>query len=464
MTEDTPSQEIQPIVEARQTNLPEQPRALHPGIEIRVHGRKIQLRRLRYPPRGILLWLSILGPGLVAGAVGDDAGGIATYSQAGAQYGYQLLWVIVLITISLAVVQEMSARLGAATGRGLLGLIRSQYGIGWAMFASLIVLLANFGLILGEFVGISSAMALFGVSPYISVGLSTALICYLVIAGSYNRVEKVFMAMAAVFLSYIISAVIAHPNPAEILHNMIVPTVRVDPNYITLMVALIGTTISPYQQVFQQSAVVERGIPRHHYAPERWDTYVGMIFSNIISLFIIIATAATLHLAGKTTINTAADAARALAPVAGNAAGALFAIGIVGASLMAASVVGLSSSFAFTEAFGLQEGISLELRSAPVFYGLFMAQIILAAVLSLIPSIPAFQLLVWVQVLNGVLFPVLLIFILLLANNPRLMDDLKNNRAYNLLGWGTLILTGLAIVFGLVLQIFSLLGIHFLGG
>lgn len=453
----------EPIAEVREVNLPGQSRMLHPGIVMRVRGRTIRLRNLRQAPKGILFWLSILGPGLIAGAVGDDAGGIATYSQAGAKYGYDLLWVLVVITISLAVVQEMSARLGAATGRGLLGLIRSQFGIGWALFASLIVILANFGLVLGEFVGISTAMALFGISPYISVGISAALICYLVIGGNYRQVEKVFMAMATVFLAYVVSAFIAHPSAGAVLHGMFVPTIRLDPGYFLLVVGLIGTTISPYQQVFQQSAVVEKGIPRSRYAPERWDTYVGMIFSNVISIFIIIATAATLHVVGKTDINSAADAAKALQPVAGSAAEALFALGIVGASLMAASVISLSTSFAFTEAFGLQQGISLELRKAPIFYGLFLAQIILAAILSLIPNIPAFQLLIGVQVLNGILFPILLVFILILANNLSLMENLKNTRIYNILGWGTLVLTSLAVLISLLQQVLGLVGVHILG-
>jgi Mn2+/Fe2+ NRAMP family transporter len=328
------------------------------------------------------------------------------------------------------------------------------------MFATLVVLIANFGLILGEFIGISSGMQILGVSKYLSVGVAVLLITYLVLGGSYNRAEKIFMVMAAAFLTYFAAAILAHPQFSAILHGAFVPSIHHDPQYIALVVGLIGTTISPYQQVFQQSAVVEKGVSRRRYGPERWDTYVGMLFSSIITIFIIVATAATLHQSGNTNINSAADAAKALEPIAGNAAGALFAIGIVGASLMAASIIPISTSFAFTEAFGLVEGMGLELSRAPVFYGLFLFQVILAAGLSLVPSIPAFQLLVGVQVLNGILFPFILVFMLVLANNHSLMGNQKNGRFDNLLGWGSLVLISLAVIAGLLQQILSLFGMH----
>lgn len=450
----------EPVGEARPLVIPsQQVSLLNPGIVLRVRGRYIRLRRLRHPPRGLLLWLSVLGPGLIAGAVSNEAGSIAAYSQAGARYGYELLWVFVWITVSLAVVQEMSARLGAATGRGLLALIRFQYGIGWALVASLAVLAANFGLVLGEFVGIKSAMALFGINPFISVGAAAALVCLLVLGGSYNRVERVFMLMAAAFLVYPAAAIMAHPNLGQIVHGIVVPTIRLDPAYIALIVGVIGTTLSPYQQVFQQSAVVEKSTPRDDYKSERLDTYIGMVFSSLVTIFIIIGAAATLHQAGQTNVNTAADAAKALQPAVGAGAAALFAVGIVGASLMAATIIPISTAFAFTEAFGIMNGINLSPRRAPVFYGLFLAQVILAAALALIPSVPAFQLLVGVQVLNGFLLPIVLVFIMLLSNSPRLMGNLKNGRWVNIIGWFTFALTTAAALFGLFQQALRLLGI-----
>ncbi len=464
MSSKAPPKGLEPISQGEQQSpQPKLPPKKH-GIFLYVRGRRIQLQALTAAPKGILFWLSILGPGLISGAVSNDAGSIATYSQAGAQFGYDLLWVLVLITISLAIVQEMSARLGAATGRGLLALIRSHFGIGWTMVACVIVIIANFGLVLGEFVGISSGLELFGISKYISVPITALFISYLVLGGSYNRVEKIFLIMAAVFLTYPLAAILAHPSLNGVLHGAFVPGLHKDPGYVTLIVGLIGTTISPYQQIFQQSAVVEKGIPRRRYWPERMDTYVGMIFSQVVSIFIIIATAATLHKVGIINVNTAADAAKALQPIAGNAAKILFGIGIVGASLIAASLIPISSSFAFTEAFGLPKGLGLSYRRARAFYIIFLAQVILGAVLALIPDIPAFQLLILVQVLNGILLPIILVFIMLLINDARLMGDLINTRLYNVVGWGTIALITLAILFDFAQQFLPVIGIHFLNG
>ena len=327
------------------------PRAISPGIRITIKGRSLTLGRLRRPPSGIFRWLAILGPGVIAGAAGDDAGGVATYSQSGAQFGYDLLWVLVLITISLAVVHEMSARLGAATGRGPLDLIRERYGIGWTLFAVTVVLVANGGLIMSGFVGIGAAVELLGISKYIVVPLAAALVWYLVVGGSYYRVEKVFLLMALVFLAYPVADILAKPDWGAVARGTFIPTIHGDPAYILLLVALLGTTITPYQQIFQQSATVEKGVARHHYGRERIDTYVGMALSNLISAAIIIATAATLHANGMTTIETPAEAAKALQPVAGDAAFAVFAVGLLGASLLAAVVLPLATSYAISEAF-----------------------------------------------------------------------------------------------------------------
>jgi Mn2+/Fe2+ NRAMP family transporter len=461
MTRNTPVEGIDPVAEVEMPNLPGRARAIHPGLVMRVRGRFVRLRGLRRQPAGVLRWLAVLGPGLVAGAVSNDAGSIATYSQAGAKFGYDMLWIIVLITVSLAIVQEMSARLGAATGRGLLDLIRERFGIGWALLAVLVVMVANFGLVLGEFVGIGAGMELFGVSKYLAVPVAAGLVWFLVTGGNYNRVERIFMLMAATFLTYPVAALLSHPHLPDIARGAFVPTVRLDPAYMALLVGLIGTTISPYQQVFQQSAVVERGSARHHYGPERWDTYAGMVFSGLVSVFIIIATAATLHLSGKTDLNSAAEAAKALQPVAGNAAGLLFGTGLVGASLMAAAILPISTAFSVAEAFGLPKGIGLSLRRAPVFFGLFTLLLVLGAGLSLIPGIPVFQFLVWVQMLNGVLLPVILVFMLLLINDRRLMGELINTRLYNVLGWATCVLIVVSVAFVLLQQTLGLMGVRF---
>lgn len=428
-----------------------------------IKGRSVRLRGLRRPPTGIFRWLAILGPGVIAGAAGDDAGGVATYSQAGAQFGYDLLWVMVVITVSLSVVQEMCARLGAATGRGLLDLIRERYGIGWALFAVIVVLVANSGLIMSEFVGIGAAVELLGISKYIVVPLAAALVWYLVVGGSYRRVEKVFLLMTLAFLAYPVAVFLAEPDWGAVARGAFIPTLHSDPAYVMLLVALLGTTITPYQQIFQQSATVEKSVPRNQYGQERIDTYVGMSLSNLISAAIIIATAATLHVAGKTNIQTPAEAAQALQPVAGDAAHAVFAIGLLGASLLAAAVLPLATSYAVSEAFGFRNGVNLDFRRAKVFFGLFTGLVIFGAALALIPNLPVIQILVWIQVLNGALLPVILFFIMRLVNEQRLMGDLKNTRHYNVLGWATFALVTTAVTVVIGQQLLSLVGIELMG-
>ena len=432
------------------------------SIRMNLRGRSVRLRGLRRPPKGILRWLVILGPGLIAASAGNDAGGIATYSSTGAQYGYELIWVMLLITLSLSVVQEMCARLGAATGRGLLDLIRERFGIGWAVFAIGVILVGNGGLVVSEFVGIGAAMELFGLSKYLIVPVAAAFILYLVVLGNYPRVEKIFLLMTLVFFAYPIAAVLAHPHWGEVARGAFIPAIHKDPNYIFLLVALIGTTITPYMQLFQQSSVVERGGDRRRYGSERIDAYTGAIFSNLMSIFMIIATAATLHAVGQTHIETAADAAKALEPVAGHFAGMIFAVGLLGASLLAAAVLPLATSYAVSEAFGFSKGVSLDFRRAPLFFGLFTALLLGGAAAALIPHLPVIKLLLWIQVLNGVLLPIILVFILLLINDERLTGELRNSRIYNVLGWATFSVITLAIVVMLGTQLLELIGVKLL--
>jgi Mn2+/Fe2+ NRAMP family transporter len=432
------------------------------SVRVNIRGRSLRLRGLRKPPTGVLAILLVLGPGLIAATAGDDAGGIATYSQVGAKYGYELLWVLLVITLSLALIQETCARLGAATGRGLLDLVRERFGIGWTLFAVGVVLLANGGVVVTEFVGIAAAAELFGISRYLAVPVTALLIWYLVIQGSYASVEKVFLAMALVFLAYPVAAILAHPDWSAVARGALVPTLRSDPDYLTLLVGLIGTTITPYMQLFQQSSVVEKGIPRRNYGPERADAYIGSVFSNIIAAFIVIATGATLHAAGMTDIQTASDAAQALQPLVGDAAQALFAVGLLGASLLAAGVLPLATAYSVAEAFGFRKGVELDFRQAPVFVSIFSALIALGAAVALIPNLPLIQLLVGIQVLNGMLLPVILVFLLLLINDRRLVGPLKNGLLYNVLSWGTVALVTTAVVVLLGTQLLSAIGIDLL--
>jgi Mn2+/Fe2+ NRAMP family transporter len=447
---------LEPLDHVDLSSVPSRPRILGSAIRLNIRGRSVTLRGLRRQPTGLLRWLLILGPGLITASAGNDAGGIATYSAAGAQFGYDLIWVMMIITVSLAIVQEMCARLGAATGRGLLDLIRERFGIGWALLAMGTLVIANGGIIISEFLGIGAAANLFGLPKLVVVPLAAVLLWYLIIFGSYAWVEKIFLTMTLVFFAYPIAAILARPEWSEVARGAFIPTIRLESDYLFLLVALLGTTISPFMLFFQQSSIVERGVARRHYGPERLDAHVGAVFSNLVAITMIIVTAATLHRAGQTQIETAADAAKALEPFAGEAATALFAVGLLGASLLAGAVLPLTTAYAVSEVFGMPKGVNLDFRRAPIFFRLFTWMIIIGAGLSMIPGLPVIQWLVAVQVLNGILLPVLLIFILRLINDPTLMGDLKNTRLYNILGWGTFVLIAIAVIVMLGSQVLSL--------
>ena len=446
MNRTNPPDGLEPLKDLDLSGLPRRPRSIYPAVRLNIRGRSVSLRGLRRPPGGMLRWLVILGPGLITSAAGNDAGGIATYSSAGARFGYDLIWVMTLITVSLAVVQEMCARLGAATGRGLLDLIRERFGIGWALLAMGVLFVANGGVIVTEFMGIGAAAELLGLPKLLVVPLAAIILWYLIIFGSYGWVEKVFLVMTLVFFAYPVAAVLARPDWGEVARGALVPTLQLDQEYLFLLVGLLGTTISPFMLFFQQSSTVERGVARRHYGPERLDAHTGAIFSNLIAITMIIVTAATLYQAGQTHIETAADAALALEPFAGAAATTLFGVGLLGASLLAGAVLPLTTAYAVSEVFGMPKGVNLDFRRAPIFFGLFTGMILFGTGLALVPDLPVIQWLVAVQVLNGVLLPILLLFILRLINDQRLMGPLKNTHLYNLLGWGTFALITVAVV------------------
>src|ERR1043165_1854379 len=457
-------QGLEPVEAVEAVSPPKGTRTVRTGLRVNIRGRSVRLRGLRRQPTGLLRWLLILGPGLIATSAGNDAGGIATYSSAGAKYGYDLIWVMVLITVSLAVGQEMCARLGAATGRGLLDLIRERFGVGWALFAVVVILVANGGVTISEFVGIGAAMELIGISKNIAIPLTAIFLWYLVVYGSYPNVEKIFLAMTIVFFAYPIAAFMGHPNWRDVAHGAFIPKLRWDSDYIFIVVGLMGTTITPYMQLFQQSSLVEKGVARRHYGPERIDTYTGAVFSNLMSIAMIVATAATLHVAGQTHVETAEDAAKALAPLLGAYAKILFGAGLLGASLLAGAVLPLATSYAIVQALELPKGINLDFRRAPKFFTLFTALVVFGAGVALIPGVPVIRLLVAIQVLNGALLPVILVFILVLINDARLTGQLKNTPLYNVLGWGTfaLITTAVAVLLGG--QLLSLFGVKIFGG
>ncbi len=420
--------------------------------------RRRPLRAIRLPRRGPLSFLAVLGPGLIAANAGNDAGGIATYASVGASFGYSLLWVMVLITVSLALVQEMAARMGAVTGKGFSELVREQMGIRAAAFVMGTLLVANAGLIVSEFAGIGAAAELFGISRYVAVPPVALLVWWLVTRGSYQRVEKVFLVLTLAFFAYPVAAILARPDWGEVGSQLVRPSFRLDADYLTLFIAMVGTTITPYMQLYIQSSVAERGAGADTTAA-KVDAYFGSVFADLISGFIIIATGATLFVAGQQ-IETAADAARALRPFAGPYAQIIFGAGLFGASMLAAAVLPLATSYTVTEAFGFEKGVSRTFREAPVFLGLFTGLIVFGAAVALLPGLNVIELLVFTQVLNGLLLPVVLISILRLVNDPDVMGSHTNGRFYNLVAWATVAGVVLLSSIYLLITVLGLFGIE----
>jgi NRAMP (natural resistance-associated macrophage protein)-like metal ion transporter len=402
---------------------------------------------------------AVLGPGLIAANAGNDAGGIATFSQAGASYGYSLLWALAISGFCLAIVQEMCARMGAITGKGLADLIREQFGVRWAALAMLALLIANTGVTVSEFLGIGASVQVLAQDPhtplvYIVVPLSGLILWWLVTRGSYRRVEKVFLIMSLGFLAYIPAAFAAHPGWNDIGHQLVLPHLSTESGYLLTAVALIGTTISPYMQFFVQSSVADKGISAGEYLYEQLDIYSGTVFAIIIAGFVLIATGATLFPAGKM-VQTASDAAFALEAFAGQYASLLFGIGLFGASLLAAAVLPLSTSYAICEAFGFERGVSHSFSEAPVFQSIFTGLIILGVLITLIPGLPIIQVLIVLQDLNAAMLPILLVFIILLVNNRRLMGRHVNGIIFNIISWTTVVVISFLIVLLLLNTVFG---------
>ncbi len=408
----------------------------------------------------LLLYLAFLGPGLVAANAGNDAGGIATYSQMGAQYGYDLLWVMVLVGFGVGIVQEMCARMGAATGKGLSDLIRENFGIRVTALVMLALLVANAAIVISEFVGIAAALQIFGVPSWISAPAAGLAIWYLIARGSYARVEKIFLALTFAFFAYIISAFLAGPDWGSVAQHTVIPTIHTDGLFLTTLMAAIGTTISPYMQLYVQSSIVEKGVTMRDYKYARLDVFAGSAFSIVVAYFIIVATGATIFKAtGGTTIDNAAQAAEALRPLLGQYATYVFAAGLLGASLLAAGVLPLATSYSITEALGFENGVNTRIKEAPVFWGLFTGLIGLGVLVAVIPGLPTFQFLIISQLLNGLILPFILISILFLINNRELMGRHTNSRIYNVFASliaGSVSLLSLALISNTVLGFFGL--------
>ncbi|WP_030382705.1 MULTISPECIES: NRAMP family divalent metal transporter [unclassified Streptomyces] len=406
--------------------------------------------------RRLVTALAIAGPGLIAANAGNDAGGIATYASAGAQYGYRTLFFMLLVTVALVVVQEMCARLGAYTGVGLGGLIREQFSVRVASFALLCLIIANLGLVVSEFAGIGAALELLGASRYIAVPLAAAGVWALVVFGSYRYAEKIFLVLSLAFLTYPIAAMLAHPDWGQAGAQLAWPHFVGDKDFLLLGVALIGTTITPYMQFYVAAAVADRGIGPAEYPQEKADTVAGSIFANVISMFIIIATAAAITT--RAPLDSAAEAASALKPVAGRFAEQLFGLGLLGASALAAAVVPLSTSYAVAEAVGVESSVSRRFREAPLFLGLFTAQVCIGAAIALVPG-NLIQLLVRAQVVNGLITPILLAYVLTLANRRNVLGDAANGPVFRAVATVCVSVTALLSAIVLLQTLLGWLGI-----
>jgi Mn2+/Fe2+ NRAMP family transporter len=406
--------------------------------------------------RAIVTYLAIVGPGIIAANAGNDAGGIATYATVGADYGYRLLWAFIPITVSLCIVQEMCARMGVVTGKGLSDLIREQFGVRPTALVMLALLIANGGVTISEFVGIGLALELFGVPRFVSIPISAFAVWWLVVKGSYQRVERIFLVMSLVFFSYIISAFLAKPDWSEVGSGFINPTIELNSGYLFTLVAVIGTTISPYMQVFVQSSVAEKETAVEDYPMVRADVFIGTFFAMAIAFFIVVSTAATLH-QQNIQIETAADAARALEPLAGKYASVLFAVGLFGASMLAAGVLPLATAYSISEALGFEKGVSRNFREAPIFLGIFTGLIVVGAIVAMLPGFSPIQILLVTQVVNGLLLPILLIAILLLVNKREIMGEYTNSFVYNLLAWLTTVVVSILSVSLLCITIYNLI-------
>jgi Mn2+/Fe2+ NRAMP family transporter len=401
----------------------------------------------------IALVLAVVGPGFITANVDNDAGGIFTYSQAGAQFGYSLLWTMIPITIALIVVQEMASRMGAVTGKGLSDLIREEFGFRLTFLVMLALVITNFGNVVAEFAGVAESLELFGWSRYIVVPAAAAIVWLLVVRGTYNSVEKIFLTASAFYVCYIVAGVLAHPDwKAAAFATVTRPQAAGIRNYgyVYMVIALVGTTIAPWMQFYLQASVVEKGVTIRQYAASRWDVILGCLFTDVVAWFIIVACAATLYAYGHHDIGSAADAAQALRPLAGEYAYLLFAAGLFNASLFAASILPISTAYAVCEGLGFESGLDKKFHEAPVFYWLYTLLIVFGAAVLLIPRLPLVYVAVLSQVANGVVLPFVLIFMLLLTNDRELMGEHVNSRGFNIVAWITVVLM-IALTLAMVL-------------
>jgi len=397
----------------------------------------------------ILLFFAVVGPGFITANVDNDAGGIWTYSSAGAQFGHLLLWTMIPITLALIVVQEMTARMGAVTGKGLSDLIREEFGFRITFFMMIGILITNFGNIVAEFAGIAGSLELFGLSKYKTVPICAVIVWLIVVKGQYKTVEKVFLAASFFYITYIVAGVLAKPAWGNALIATVKPPPRsawLQGGYVYMVIGLVGTTIAPWMQFYLQASMVEKGVTRREYKAWQLDVITGCIFTDVVAWFIIVACAATLYENGYHNVTAAKDAAQALRPLAGDFAYILFAMGLFNASLFAASILPLSTAYTVCEGLGFESGVGMRFGEAPVFYWLYTILIVVGAGVILTPNLPLVKITILSQVVNGVVLPFVLIFMLLLINKKELMGAYVNSRLFNAVAWTTtVVMIGLTV-------------------
>lgn len=395
------------------------------------------------------MFLAVVGPGIITANVDNDAGGILTYSQAGAQYGHLLLWTMIPVTLALIVVQEMCARMGAVTGKGLSDLIREEYGLRITFLMMIGILITNFGNVVTEFIGIATSLELFGLSRYATVPICAVIVWLIVVKGQYKSVEKVFLAASFFYITYVFAGVLAHPFWKDALISTVkMPGLKEfrDQAYLYMVIGVVGTTIAPWMQFYLQASIVEKGVSRRGLKASRWDVISGCIFTDVVAWFIIVACAATLYIHGFRDIKYAADAAQALKPLAGQYAYILFAVGLFNASLFAASILPLSTAYTVCEGLGFESGVDQKFSEAPFFYWLYTLLIAAGATVLLIPGLPLIQIAVLSQVVNGIVLPFVLIFMLLIINKKQIMGEYVNSHLFNAIAWvTTVIMIGLTV-------------------
>jgi Mn2+/Fe2+ NRAMP family transporter len=389
---------------------------------------------LRTRWKSLLLFLAVMGPGIITSNVDNDAGGIATYSMAGAHYGNGLLWTLIPVMVVLVIIQEMSARMGVVTGKGLSDLIRERFGVKVTVYLLFGILLTNFGNVIAEFAGVASSLEIFHVSKFVSVPLSALIVWLLVVKGTYRSVEKVFLFACLFYVTYIVSGFLAKPDWAAIGTSLVRPHLDFSPGALGMVIGLVGTTIAPWMQFYLQASIVEKNIAVRDYKHSRADVIVGSFIVTIVAGFIVLTCAATLFKAGVR-VETAADAALALKPLAGKYCSALFAFGLLNASLFAASILPLSTAFIICEGMGWENGVNKKFSEAPQFYGLYSLLVFLGAGIILLPRIPLFRVMLVSQVVNGLVLPVVLVFMLILISSPKLMGKYRIGRAYSVVAW-----------------------------